>query len=355
MSKLNEGCASAYEELRLAALAGYEILDTPEEAAFDEIAEVASIICGAPIAVINFVDRDRQWFKAIKGLSVRETPLDVSICAHALLQSGLFIVPDTTQDARFCRNPLVTGEPHLRFYAGALLESQEGYPLGTLCVLDYHSRELSDQQCFALQALANQVMAHMELMRSHRYQKQLIRELETARNEMAHLAATDLLTRLLNRRAFEQRMQETLALIKRDAPAAALVMIDLDHFKNINDALGHHVGDEVLKQFACLCRSVFRESDVIARWGGEEFMVLMPSTLVEEAYRAAKRLLDILPATSLVKEGPVPVYVTASIGICTLTESSEFEERLRLVDSLLYQAKDQGLNAIALENAINGT
>lgn len=350
MSKIDERCTSAYEESRLAELAGYEILDTPKEAAFDEIAEVASIICEAPIALINFVDRDRQWFKAIKGLSIRETPLDISICAHAILQSGLFIIPDTTLDERFSSNPLVIGDPHLRFYAGALLENEAGYPLGTLCVLDYQPRELTDKQRFALQALANQVMAHMELMLSYRYQKQLILELEATREEMVQLAATDMLTGLLNRRAFEQRLQETLALIKRGAPSAALVMVDLDHFKRINDVFGHPAGDDVLKCFADLCVSIFREADVMARWGGEEFMLLMPNTSVKEAQQAAERLLDSLTSTSMAAEADTPIYVTASIGICPLNANSQLEERLHTVDGLLYQAKRQGRNGIVIED-----
>lgn len=215
MADIPDQCSPAYEEQRLTALAGYEILDTPEDAAFDEIAEVASLICEAPIAVINFVDRDRQWFKSVKGLGVRETPLDISICAHAILQPGLFVVPDTTLDARFINNPLVTGEPYLRFYAGALLESHDGYPLGTLCVLDYHPRELTERQRFALQALANQVMAHMELMKSHREQARLIAALQTARKELTRQAATDPLTGLFNRRAFQRRLAQELALIQR--------------------------------------------------------------------------------------------------------------------------------------------
>src|SRR5690606_24729967 len=116
------------EDERLAALHAYGILDTPPEESFDALTRIAAYICKAPIAVINFVDRDRQWFKSEIGLGVRETPLDVSICAHAILQPGLFVVPDTTQDARFADNPLVTGSPHLRFYAGALLESDQGHP-----------------------------------------------------------------------------------------------------------------------------------------------------------------------------------------------------------------------------------
>ena len=153
----------ANEPERLAALRRYDILDTPQEQAFDDITRLVATICHTPIAVINLIDRERQWFKSEIGLGVRETPLDISICAHALLQPGIFIVPDTMRDERFANNPLVTGEPKLRFYAGALLETPEGYPVGTLCVLDYKPRELTEDQKEALLILARQVMAQMEL------------------------------------------------------------------------------------------------------------------------------------------------------------------------------------------------
>lgn len=351
MADIPDQCSPAYEEQRLTALAGYEILDTPEDAAFDEIAEVASLICEAPIAVINFVDRDRQWFKSVKGLGVRETPLDISICAHAILQPGLFVVPDTTLDARFINNPLVTGEPYLRFYAGALLESHDGYPLGTLCVLDYHPRELTERQRFALQALANQVMAHMELMKSHREQARLIAALQTARKELTRQAATDPLTGLFNRRAFQRRLAQELALIQRGAPPAALLMIDLDHFKDINDELGHQAGDDVLVGFAALCREQFRESDVIGRWGGEEFVVLMPNTETAAANCAAQRLHEQLSRTVLLEAGDAPGRVTVSIGICSLREGCHASERLKAVDQQLYRAKAQGRNWTAAEPA----
>ncbi|KAA2236487.1 GAF domain-containing sensor histidine kinase [Salinarimonas soli] len=154
------------EAQRLAVLRAYGILDTPIEAVFDDIVHLAAHICNAPIAVINLIDEGRQWFKSEIGLGVRETPLDVSICAHAILQPGLFVVPDTTQDPRFAHNPLVTGEPRLRFYAGALLETSDGYPLGTLCVLDHKPRTLRPEEGEALIALARQVMALFELRRA---------------------------------------------------------------------------------------------------------------------------------------------------------------------------------------------
>lgn len=153
------------EEYRLKALRQYGILDTPREADFDEVVQVTSAICGAPISVINLIDQGRQWFKAEVGLGVRETPIDSSICAHAILQSELFVIPDTTQDVRFSDNPLVTGDPRLRFYAGALLQTPEGFPLGTVCVLDYKPRNLDDTQKAFLRLMAHQVMKLLELRR----------------------------------------------------------------------------------------------------------------------------------------------------------------------------------------------
>ena len=148
---------------RLAALRRYGILDTPKEEEFDDFAILAAGICQTPIAGVSFVDQNRQWLKAEVGLGVRETSLDVSICRHAILEKEVFIVPDTTRDERFHNNPLVTGEPHLRFYAGAQLISAESMPLGTVCVLDYEPRQLTEIQTRSLRALARQVMNILDL------------------------------------------------------------------------------------------------------------------------------------------------------------------------------------------------
>ncbi|WP_374577317.1 GAF domain-containing protein [Phenylobacterium sp. J367] len=156
------------EEARLKALDRYGILDTAPERAFDDIAQLASILCGTPIAVVNLIARDRQWFKSEVGLGVRSTPLATSFCAQALLQSGLVVVKDATKDDRFSCNPLVTGEPYLRFYAGAVLTTPEKLPIGTVCVLDHQPRPggLTSDQRTGLVALGNLVMTHLELRRA---------------------------------------------------------------------------------------------------------------------------------------------------------------------------------------------
>lgn len=152
-----------FEPARLAALRAYDILDTPRESDFDDIVMLASRICGTPISVINLIDETRQWFKAETGLGVRETPLDTSICAHVILENDFVEIPDTLADPRMADNPLCLADPGLRFYAGALLRSKNGYPIGTLCVLDNQPRVLDSLQRDALRILADQVMRQLDL------------------------------------------------------------------------------------------------------------------------------------------------------------------------------------------------
>jgi anti-sigma regulatory factor (Ser/Thr protein kinase) len=154
------------EAARLKALHKYRILDTKPEQAFDDLTLIASQICGTPIALISLVDEDRQWFKSRVGVKVQETPRSVSFCAHAIQQTGIFLVPDALQDARFRDNPLVQGDPHFRFYAGKPLMTPEGHALGTLCVADYQPRTLTQAQKDALEALQRQVEAQLELRRN---------------------------------------------------------------------------------------------------------------------------------------------------------------------------------------------
>jgi len=191
------------EARRLAALRRYRILDTDPEQAFDDLALLASHICGTPMALITLVDADRQWFKARVGVSLVETSRSISFCTHAIRQKGLFVVPDALEDGEFRDNPMVTGDPHIRFYAGAPLVTHDGHALGTLCIVDRVPRTLTGQQTEALQALKRQAEAQIELRgslielkqalaardRAEEAQEKLIAQLRSALTNVSRLSA----------------------------------------------------------------------------------------------------------------------------------------------------------------------
>lgn len=157
---------SSNDGARVAALQKYAILDSEPEQAFDDLTLLASYVCRTPIALISLVDEDRQWFKSKVGISASETSRDIAFCSTAIQQAEVLVVPDTLQDERFRSNPLVTSEPHIRFYAGAPLINEDGYALGTLCVIDRTPREMGSEQQAALKALSRLVLAQMEFRRN---------------------------------------------------------------------------------------------------------------------------------------------------------------------------------------------
>ncbi|MBI5384528.1 MAG: GAF domain-containing protein [Verrucomicrobia bacterium] len=153
------------EKRRLEVLWKYDVLDTPPDASLDDLTELAASICQTPIAMVSLVDQERQWFKARVGLALTETPRDISFCTHAILQPDVMVVRDALLDPRFKSSPLVTGDPYIRFYAGAPLTTSEGLALGTLCVADRVPRVLDSKQSEALRKLARVIVQFLELRR----------------------------------------------------------------------------------------------------------------------------------------------------------------------------------------------
>lgn len=174
------------ETQRIEELLRYEILDTEDEKALDELTQLASAICGTSISLISLVDKDRQWFKSRVGLAAAETTRDMAFCSHAILQDQIFEVPDTLKDERFFDNPLVTDSPDIRFYAGAPLVSSSGLPIGTLCVIDTEPKKLNKQQALALNTLAKQVISQLELRLHNRYLKRIQKDQQQIFAMMSH-------------------------------------------------------------------------------------------------------------------------------------------------------------------------
>ena len=265
------------EDARLAELRSLNVLDTIAEERFDRLTRMAKRLFGVDVALVTLVDENRQWFKSCAGMELSETPRDISFCGHAILGDGAFVIPDALQDERFCDNPMVAGPPHVRFYAGCPLRGPGGRKLGTLCIIDSKPRAFSDEDVEMLVDLA------------------LMVEREFSAIEWA---TVDELTGLSNRRGFMMLAQHSLLLCLRQNIPAALVFIDLDHLKQVNDQLGHAEGDWVLVTFAQHLMKAFRSSDVVARLGGDEFLVLLTNHSKAAAESAMARLQQALDATN---------------------------------------------------------
>ncbi len=222
---------------RLKALYSYEILDTDREAEFDEVVALAAKICGTSVSVVNLIDAERQWFKAEVGLGVRETPLETSLCSHAILQDDFVEIPDTLADDRMKDNPLCTAEQGLRFYAGALLKTADGLPLGTLCVLHDSPMQLTPLQRETLRVLARQVKNQMELRR-------LLKTADVLGMEVHHrvknsLQAIASLTRIQARAVKGEEARAALATVQQRISSVA-ALHELLYKTNVGDRINLH-------------------------------------------------------------------------------------------------------------------
>lgn len=306
------------EATRLDALHALNVLDTPAEERFDRITRLARRLFGVPIALISLVDTHRQWFKSRQGLEASQTGRDVSFCGHAILRDDILLVEDATLDPRFHDNPLVVGEPHIRFYAGCPLIIGGNWKIGTLCLIDRQPRKLQREDLDLLQDLARMAVQELAAVR---------------------LATTDELTTLSNRRGFATLAQHALAMCVRLKRPATLFLFDLDGFKAINDSRGHAEGDRALAAFAGLLGGVFRDSDVIGRLGGDEFVALMTDCSQEHGQGVLVRLQAAVAAHN--RLAGLGYDIRFSVGAASFepTRHPSVSDLIQEADARMYEQK----------------
>ncbi|WP_394130460.1 sensor domain-containing diguanylate cyclase [Shewanella maritima] len=318
------------EQTRIDTLKSLNVLDTAAEERFDRITRLAQRLFSVSISLVSLIDTERQWFKSSQGLDASETPRDISLCGHAIEQDSVFVVEDSTADERFADNPLVIGVPFLRFYAGYPLTMPNGVRVGTLCIIDESPRHFSKQDVAALEDLGRLVVD--ELVSVQR-------------------STIDTLTGLSNRCGFEMLAAQVLASCGRHGVDTSLLYFDLDYFKQINDEYGHKEGDFALQSFADLLKSCFRESDVIARFGGDEFVVLlshqpeMPSTEVLDASVQINIVLQRFSAEIAAHNAKHnrPYELAYSVGVCQrlYTSPLTLQAYLAEADKAMFEVKNQ--------------
>ena len=334
------------EQQRLNSLTSYQILDTLEEQEYNDIVSLLANICGTPIATIALLDSERKWHKAKYGIDKDYVPREDAICAYTILQSEPLIVNDTIEHAIFRNIGMVTKPPHVRFYAGIALTNKDGYNLGTLCTIDTKPKKLTDFQIAALAALGRQVVTLLELRKSVSelkaqqlelsQQKQLLAQ---ANHKLTTISHTDELSGLFNRRALAQHL-----LNCQQKNSLAILMIDIDHFKSLNDNYGHQIGDVAIQKLSELLQQQTRHTDPCIRYGGDEFIVLVPEVKRERAQQLAEQIRQAVTQIET-----LPANISASIGIAYSDNCQRCHQALlKLADSALYQAKQQGRNQVTM-------
>lgn len=331
------------------AVARYNILDSAAERDFDNLTVLAAEVFGASFAAISFIDRTRQWFKAELGLGVDETPIEQSFCAHALESPDIFLVTDASLDPMFDTNPLVTGHPHIRFYAGMRVLANDGTPIAAICVMDPQPRPdgVTEAQRLTLQILASQVESLLELRYALIQQKQQVALQRTLSRQLRHMSNHDELTGLPRRNLFREKLDAALEQARQSGRRAAVMTVDVDHFKQINDSFGHDVGDSLLCAFAKRFRAATRKTDTVARLGGDEFGLVIPDIDADDDLKMLLRSLGERLHKPFKHNGRV-IDCEASIGVAIYPDhATSADELVKCSDLALAAAKtSRGCSAI---------
>jgi diguanylate cyclase (GGDEF)-like protein len=319
------GKAKFDEYGRQQALDRLQVRGPAKEKPFERIVDLVKTTLNVPICAVSLIDHDRQWFRASRGLGVDQTPRSVAFCDHAIRVDEPFIVEDASLDQRFADNPLVLSEPFIRSYLGIPLKMPDGYMVGSLCVIDQRPRVFLPGEIDILKSFAALVTGELELRT---------------------IAAVDGLTNALSRTAWVSQVEAEIDRCTRHGSSLSIVMLDLDHFKRVNDDFGHDVGDLVLIKTTAAMSEVLRKHDLCGRLGGEEFAVCLMNASAEAGMALAERLR--IQIGNLQFPEQAGLSCSASFGVATLKPGENLNQLLKRADEALYEAKKQGRNQVQL-------
>lgn len=326
------------EALRLLVLQECDILDTPPDPVFDAAAGLAARLCGTPIALVSLVDADRQWFKARHGLAEPQTPRDHAFCAHAILAAEPFEVCDAATDPRFMDNPLVTGAPFIRFYAGFPITAAGGQPLGTICAIDQVPRKLDDAQRQGMRHLADMITALMEERRAAALAR---RAADATAEHLRRLALTDSVTGAFNRRGFLD--QSTWC----GTAGGALLLVEVDALTAIRDELGIAAAEAVVKSVTGLAQRIAGPQDVVGRLTASTLALFLPGSTTAAGRALAERLRQLVAAAPVDAAGQ-SFCPTVTCGVAPVQGPRGVEASLAAADAALVEARAQGGDQVVI-------
>ena len=332
----------ATEVKRLVAVQKLRMMGTPAEERFDKITRLAKRMFNVPLAIINILGEKRAWLKSVQGLDHLEAPRELTFCQFAILSSEVCYIPDTQKDPRLADNPAAhAGDDSVRFYAGYALQC-DGENVGVLCIAGPEPRTMSEDEFVTLRDLAD--LAEHELNVAKLTENQL--ELAVENEQLEKQALVDDLTRIWNRRAIHEIARRELEFARASGHPCAVLSLDVDHFKEINDQYGLPGGDEVLRVLSARLRAAIRPTDAVGRVGGEEFLIVLPACDQEGAVTAGERVRKALSAKPIRVPGAALV-VTVSVGVASSEDAVSVEALLASADNALYRAKRGGRDRVA--------
>lgn len=336
---------------RLQAVRSTGLLDTLPEESFDRLTRLAAKLTGAPVTFVSLLDSCRDFYKSAYGLG---EPLSTTrqlsgrtFCHYPLVSGEPLVLDDVTQLPVYGDVPTVQSLG-VRAYAGIPLRTEDDEVLGSFCAVDFEPRQWTERDVEVLTELAHSAMRELRLRKALQDAETLnqqlqaqVQQVDALNRALSELATTDVLTGLSNRRAFDHHLKLELGIVDRRDTPLSLLVLDVDHFKHINDTHGHETGDKVLQAIAQVLAGCARAIDMIARVGGEEFAVILPNTDAGGALEVAQRMHIAVAQAHCAGH-----QMTISVGSATLQSHEDATSLFSRADAALYAAKAAGRNRV---------